>query len=63
MKIVISFGVKEQPKYGQISFEKAGKDFGLSHTNRGNTTVPVLLNTIVSTRWRTNMRAIRLVEL
>ena len=35
MKIVISFGVKEQPKYGKIPSGQAGKNFRLSDSDRG----------------------------
>ena len=35
MKIVISFGVKEQPKYGKIPSGQAGSDFRLSDSDRG----------------------------
>ena len=35
MKIVISFGVKEQPKYGKILSGQAGSGFRLSDSDRG----------------------------
>ena len=59
MKIVISFGVKEQPKYGKILSDKLEAAFGYPILTEESTVVkiilksdmnPVLLNGIVGTR-------------